>query len=57
MAESKDKKAEEKVEKKPSKKELKQAFINSKLKALNTMPDKATAEALAKRVLRINKED
>lgn len=56
MSESKDKKVEE-VKEEPKKKAKKtSSFRSRKLKAINEMPNRALAEALAKRVLR-NKED
>lgn len=57
MAESKEEKVVEKEEKKPKKVEKGAAFRASKLKAINEMPNRALAEALAKRVLRNSKED
>lgn len=48
MAEKENKKAENTVDV--------QAFINRKLKAINEMPNKAKARALAERVRNINQE-
>lgn len=51
MSESKEKKVEKK-----EKTFDKKAFANRKLKLINQMPNRAKAEALARRVLRNSKE-